>query len=51
MSSVEETVDAHLVEASKIWEATPGFGEEPFLDCLWTAIDEVIDLKDCEVYR
>lgn len=50
MSAVEETVDAHLVEAGKVWENTPGFGEEPFLDTLWTAIDEVINLKDCDVY-
>ena len=35
----------------QVWEATPGFGEEPFLDCLWTAVDEVITLKDCDVYR
>lgn len=50
VTSIEETVDAHLVEVGKVWEATPGFGEEPFLDCLWAAIDEVIDLKECDVY-
>ena len=33
-----------------MWEATPGFGEEPFRDCLWAAIDEVIELKECDVY-
>ena len=33
-----------------MWESTPGFGEEPFLDCLWSAIDEVIALKECDVY-
>jgi hypothetical protein len=48
--SIEETVDAHLVEVGKVWETTPGFGEEPFLDCLWAAIDEVIDMKECDVY-
>jgi hypothetical protein len=50
VSSVEETIDAHLVEAGKVWEATPGFGEDPFLDTLWASIDEVISLKECDVY-
>jgi hypothetical protein len=48
--AAEERADAHLVEAGKVWEATPGFGEEPFLDCLWSAIDEAISLKECDVY-
>jgi hypothetical protein len=34
-----------------VWEATPGFGDEPLLDCLWTSIDEAIALKECDVYR
>uniref|UniRef100_A0A383VQV6 Repressor of RNA polymerase III transcription n=1 Tax=Tetradesmus obliquus TaxID=3088 RepID=A0A383VQV6_TETOB len=46
----EELVDTHLLEVSKVWENTPGFGEAPFLDTLWSAIDEAIDLKDCDVY-
>ena len=50
VTAIEESVDAHLVEVGKVWETTPGFGEEPFLDCLWAAIDEVIDLKECDVY-
>lgn len=50
ISCVEEIVDAHLVEAGKVWESTPGFGEEPFLDTLWSAIDDVIELKECDVY-
>jgi hypothetical protein len=25
----------------QVWENTPGFGEAPFLDTLWSAIDEV----------
>lgn len=33
-----------------MWENTPGFGETPFLDTLWSSIDEAIDLKDCDVY-
>lgn len=50
VSSIEEMIDAHLVEASKVWEVTPGFGEEPLLDCLWSSIDEAINLKECDVY-
>jgi hypothetical protein len=25
----------------QVWESTPGYGSDPFLDSLWTAIDEV----------
>jgi hypothetical protein len=50
LSSAEELVDTHLIEVSKVWENTPGFGETPFLDTLWSSIDEAIDLKDCDVY-
>ncbi|PRW56030.1 Repressor of RNA polymerase III transcription MAF1 [Chlorella sorokiniana] len=50
VTAIEETIDAHLVEASKVWETTPGFGEEPLLDCLWSSIDEAISLKECDVY-
>lgn len=34
----------------QVWENTPGFGEQPFLDTLWSSIDEAIDLKECDVY-
>lgn len=49
-SNAENVIDTHLLEVSKVWSKTPGFGEKGFLDCLWTAIDEAIDLKDCDVY-
>jgi hypothetical protein len=26
---------------AQVWENTPGFGDKPFLDTLWTSIDEV----------
>jgi len=48
--AVEESVGVHLVEASKVWDATPGLGEERFLDCLWSAVDEAVELKECDVY-
>ena len=38
---VESAVDSHLLEVSKVWQRTPGYGGEPFLDTLWSAIDEV----------
>lgn len=50
VASIEEAVDAHLVEVGKVWDATPGFGEVPFLDCLWKSIDEVVQLSECDVY-
>lgn len=50
VGGVEELVDTHMVEVSKVWENTPGFGDKPFLDTLWTSIDEAIDLKECDVY-
>ncbi|GBF98817.1 transcription regulator [Raphidocelis subcapitata] len=50
LARAEEVIDSHLLEVSKVWEATPGFGEAPFLDTLWSAVDEAIDLKSCDVY-
>lgn len=49
-AAIEEEVDSLLLETSKVWENTPGFGEEPFLDCLWSSIDEAICLKESDVY-
>ena len=34
----------------QVWENTPGCGEVPFLDTVWTSIDEAVTLQDCEVY-
>ncbi|CAL5227285.1 g10217 [Coccomyxa viridis] len=50
VASVEEAVDSHLLEVSKVWENTPGCGESAFLDTMWTAIDEAVTLQECEVY-
>lgn len=49
-SKAEEVMDSYLVAASKVWEATPSSGEAPFLDTLWGALDEAIDLKHSDVY-
>ena len=37
-------------DVSQVWENTPGCGDAPFLDTIWTAIDEAVTLQDCEVY-
>lgn len=50
VSCAEEVIDSHLLEVSKVWSKTPGFMEKPFLECLWSSIDEAIDMKDCDVY-
>ena len=41
---------AGAARARQVWEATPGCGEAPFLDSVWTAIDEAVALQDCDVY-
>uniref|UniRef100_A0A7S3QPD8 Repressor of RNA polymerase III transcription n=1 Tax=Dunaliella tertiolecta TaxID=3047 RepID=A0A7S3QPD8_DUNTE len=50
ISRAEETIDSHLLEVSKVWAKTPGYGENPFLETLWSSIEEAINLKDCDVY-
>ncbi len=34
----------------QIWDSTPGYGDRPFGDTLWSALDEAIGLSDCDVY-
>lgn len=50
VATVEEAVDSHLLEVSRVWEKTPGCGEESFLDTFWKEIDEAIILQECDVY-
>mmetsp|Transcript_7617 Transcript_7617/g.21675 ORF Transcript_7617/g.21675 Transcript_7617/m.21675 type:complete len:231 (-) Transcript_7617:92-784(-) len=50
LSEVEENIDSLLLEVSRVWEKTPGFGDSPLLESLWTAIDEAIEMKECDVY-
>ncbi|PNW79716.1 hypothetical protein CHLRE_08g364250v5 [Chlamydomonas reinhardtii] len=50
VSKAEEAIDSHLLEVSKVWAKTPGLGESPFLECLWSSVDEAIFLKECDVY-
>jgi hypothetical protein len=50
ITGAEEVIDSRLLEASKAWAKTPGFGENPFLESLWSSIDEAICLKDSDLY-
>jgi len=50
LSAAEELIEERLLEASKVWDDTPGFGEQPLSQALWSAVDEAVDLKDCDVY-
>jgi len=49
LSVIQEKIDVFLVEASKIWEQQRG-EDRPMREILWNAIDEVMDIVDCEVY-
>ncbi|KAH8955554.1 hypothetical protein BDL97_08G145200 [Sphagnum fallax] len=45
----KQKIDQYLVEASKVWSTE--LGEDiPLIECIWTAIDEVMNLEDCDVY-
>uniref|UniRef100_A0A0C9S1V5 TSA: Wollemia nobilis Ref_Wollemi_Transcript_22434_1025 transcribed RNA sequence n=1 Tax=Wollemia nobilis TaxID=56998 RepID=A0A0C9S1V5_9CONI len=50
LNNVKQKVENYLLEAAKVW-ATENGGDTVFLDSIWKAIDEVIDLADCEVYN
>uniref|UniRef100_A0A7S1SVR9 Repressor of RNA polymerase III transcription n=1 Tax=Tetraselmis chuii TaxID=63592 RepID=A0A7S1SVR9_9CHLO len=50
LADVEEDIDGHLLEASRVWEETPGFGDSPLLESLWSAVDEAVELKECDLY-
>lgn len=42
-------IENYLLETARVWARE--FGEETsLLQCIWDAIDEVIELEDCEVY-
>lgn len=50
VSAIEQTVNSQLLEVSRVWDNTPGYGEKPFGDSLWSALDEAICLAECDVY-
>lgn len=39
-----------LAIGPKVWEETPGYGERPFMEALWAALDEAIGLTECDIY-
>ncbi|KAH7442729.1 hypothetical protein KP509_03G101400 [Ceratopteris richardii] len=46
---VKPKVEEHLLDTGKVWASE--FGEDSSLcSCIWDAIDEVITIKDCDVY-
>eukprot|EP00850_Spirogloea_muscicola_P013809 SM000095S25023 [mRNA] locus=s95:485055:487878:- [translate_table: standard] len=47
---VKQQIEQSLVEVSKLWELQVG-DDTPLLEGLWSAIDEVIGLADCDVYQ
>jgi hypothetical protein len=47
---VEEAVDSHLLEVSRIWEQSPSGANTSFFDTIWGSIDEAIDMQNCDVY-
>ena len=33
----------------QVWAKTPGLGESPFLECLWSSVDEVRQCRSCSL--
>mmetsp|Transcript_18813 Transcript_18813/g.61452 ORF Transcript_18813/g.61452 Transcript_18813/m.61452 type:complete len:232 (+) Transcript_18813:255-950(+) len=49
-SAAKNDIDSLLLEAAKAWAQHPARTEQPLLEALWSAIDEVITLCDCDLY-
>uniref|UniRef100_A0A0C9RSL9 Repressor of RNA polymerase III transcription n=1 Tax=Wollemia nobilis TaxID=56998 RepID=A0A0C9RSL9_9CONI len=48
-NTVKQKIENYLLEAGKVWAVENG-DDISLLDSIWKAIDEVIDLADCEMY-
>lgn len=48
--TIETAISSKLMEVSGVWEETPGYGERPFMEALWAALDEAIGLNECDIY-
>eukprot|EP00252_Welwitschia_mirabilis_P019601 TRINITY_DN457_c0_g1_i1.p1 TRINITY_DN457_c0_g1~~TRINITY_DN457_c0_g1_i1.p1 ORF type:complete len:225 (+),score=18.32 TRINITY_DN457_c0_g1_i1:273-947(+) len=48
LNAVKQKLENYFLEASKVWAAENG--QDDLLDSIWKAMDEVIELKECEVY-
>ncbi|BBN18595.1 repressor of RNA polymerase III transcription MAF1 [Marchantia polymorpha subsp. ruderalis] len=49
LSAPKQKIEHFLLEASKVWATEVG-EETSLMDCLWSAVGEVMDLADCDVY-
>eukprot|EP01018_Ginkgo_biloba_P035821 Gb_01046 [translate_table: standard] len=49
LNTVKQKTENYLLEAAKVWAMDNG-GDLLLLECIWKAIDEVIDLADCDIY-
>ncbi|GLJ44557.1 hypothetical protein SUGI_0935950 [Cryptomeria japonica] len=49
LNTVRQKMENYLLEAEKVWAADNG-EDVSFLDSIWKAIDEVIDIADSEIY-
>jgi len=51
VGSAKNDIDSLLMEVARVWQNTVAAnGGAPLLEVLWSAIDEVIALCDCDVY-
>lgn len=48
--SAKGNIDTLLMEPARLWNASVGGSNMPLLESMWAAIDEVIQLVDCDVY-
>jgi hypothetical protein len=48
LNNVKQIIENYLLEAAKMWSAENG--GDNLLDSIWKAVDEVIDLADCDAY-
>ncbi|XP_024514922.1 repressor of RNA polymerase III transcription MAF1 homolog [Selaginella moellendorffii] len=46
---VKESIGYHLLEATRVWASELG-NSSLLIDAIWEVIDEVIDIKDCDIY-
>lgn len=50
LTAVKQNIEQSFVEASQVWSQQLGDDGSTFLDAMWTAMDEVIELTECEIY-
>mmetsp|Transcript_9499 Transcript_9499/g.24396 ORF Transcript_9499/g.24396 Transcript_9499/m.24396 type:complete len:225 (+) Transcript_9499:290-964(+) len=50
IEAVKTNVDTLLIEASKLWQEEHGTEQKTLSDTLWTVMEEVISVYDCDIY-